>query len=110
MTFFAHGGISITTFVMYVHMINRTFKPQISSTFNFDRVSDGKMAYVLKCGFCKKLLLYQCNSDHLPTFFILSSLLGGFAVALLLHPLKSDNLKKKVDNWSELHSEKKYYL
>jgi hypothetical protein len=27
----------------------------------------------------------------LPTFLILSSLLGGFAVALLLHPPKSDN-------------------
>ena len=23
----------------------------------------------LKCGFCKKLLLYECNSDQLPTFF-----------------------------------------
>ena len=24
---------------------------------------------ILKCGFCKKLLLYECNSDQLPTFF-----------------------------------------
>jgi len=41
----------------------------------------------------------------LPTFFILSSLLGGFAVALLLHPPKSDDkIKKKVSNWSELQS------
>ena len=23
----------------------------------------------LKCGFCKKLLLHECNSDQLPTFF-----------------------------------------
>ena len=23
----------------------------------------------LKCGFCKKLPLYECNSDQLPTFF-----------------------------------------
>ena len=23
----------------------------------------------VKCGFCKKLLLYECNSDQLPTFF-----------------------------------------
>ena len=36
---------------------------------------------LLKCGFCKKLLLYECNSDQLPTFFIPSSLLDGFAVA-----------------------------
>jgi hypothetical protein len=50
----------------------------------------------LKCGFCKKLLLYECISDQLPTFFILSSLLGGFAVVLLLHPPKSeDKMKKK---------------
>ena len=25
---------------------------------------------VLKCGFCKNLLLYECNSDQLPTFFL----------------------------------------
>ena len=31
----------------------------------------------LKCGFCKKLPLYECNSDQLPTFFILLSLLSG---------------------------------
>ena len=23
----------------------------------------------LKCGFCKKLLIYECNSDQFPTFF-----------------------------------------
>ena len=39
-----------------------------------------------------------------PLFFILSSLLGGFSVALLLHPPKSDDKIKKVGNWSELHS------
>ena len=49
----------------------------------------------LKCGFCKKLLLYECNSDQLPTFFILSSLSGGFAIALLLHPPRSDDKMKK---------------
>ena len=38
------------------------------------------------------------DSDQLPTFFfILSSRLGGFAFALLLHPPKSDDkMKKKV--------------
>ena len=30
----------------------------------------------LKCGFCKKLLLCECNYDQLSTFFILSSLLA----------------------------------
>ena len=63
-----------------------------------------EMVLILKCGFCKNLLLYECNSDQLPTFFILSSLLGGFAVALLLHPPKSDDKMRKVGNWSELHS------
>ena len=31
----------------------------------------------------------------LPTFIILSSLFGGFTVALLLHPSKSDDKMKK---------------
>ena len=66
---------------------------------------DFKMLTQLKCGFCKKLLLYEYNSDQLSTFFILSSHLGGFAVALLLHPPKSDDkITKKLGNWSELHS------
>ena len=56
-----------------------------------------KNPFLVKCGFCMKLLLYQCNFDQLPTFFILSSLLGGFAVALLLYPPKSDDKWKK---WS----------
>ena len=43
----------------------------------------------------------------------LSSLLGGFGVALLLHPPKSDakngqEMFNIVFNWSEVHSEKKY--
>jgi hypothetical protein len=45
----------------------------------------------------------------------LSSLLGGFGFALLLHPRKSDDkngqeMLKILFNWSEVHSEKKYYL
>ena len=47
----------------------------------------------LMCGFCKKLHLYALTSC--PLFFILSSLMGGFAVALLLHPPKSDDKMKK---------------
>ena len=50
---------------------------------------------ILKCGFCKELFLYECNSDQFPLVFILSSLLGGFAVALLLHPPKSNDKMKK---------------
>ena len=33
---------------------------------------------MVKCGFCKKLLLEEWNGDQLPTFFICSSLLGGW--------------------------------
>ena len=41
---------------------------------------------------------------------ILLSLLGGFAVALLLHPPKSDEKNvQEMLNWSEVRS-KKYYL
>jgi hypothetical protein len=39
-----------------------------------------------------------------PLFLILSSLLGGFAIALPLHSPKSDDKMKKVGNWSRLHS------
>ena len=35
----------------------------------------------------------------------------GFAVALLLHPPKSDDKNvQEMFTWSEVHSEKKYYL
>ena len=49
-----------------------------------------RFEWQLKCGF-----LYECKSDKLPSFFILSSLLGGFAVVLLLHPPKSDDEMKR---------------
>ena len=42
---------------------------------------------IFKCEFCKKLLLYECNSDQLPTFFILSSLLGGCNSKVTANPL-----------------------
>ena len=35
------------------------------------------------------------------------NILGGFAIALLLHPAKSDD---KDFNWSEVYLKKKYYL
>ena len=54
--------------------------------------------YLFKCRFCKKLLLYKCNSDQLPTFFILSSLLGGFAVAFAVAP--TQNEKRVSGQWS----------
>ena len=56
----------------------------------------------LKCGFCKKLLLYNRTPDQLPTFFILSSLLGGCNSKATANPPKSDDRMKKVGNWSEL--------
>ena len=53
------------------------------------------MECILKCGFCKKLLLYECNSDQLPTFFILSSLLGGCNTKATANPPKNDDRMKK---------------
>ena len=44
--------------------------------------------------------------EHFLTIF--SSLLGGFVVALLLHPPKSDDKNgQEMFNWSEVHLEKK---
>ena len=72
---------------------------------------EDKVSGRLRFGFGKKLLLYECNFDELPTFFILSSLLCGFAVALLLQPPKSDDKNgQEMFNWSEAHSKKEYYL
>ena len=51
-------------------------------------------------------LLFRMQLWPVAHFF--HSLLGAFAVALLLHPPKSE--WKIVGNWSELHSKKKYYL
>ena len=52
----------------------------------------GFRRFLLKYGFCKKLLLSECNSDQLNISWpFLSSLLREFGVALLLHPPKSDD-------------------
>ena len=48
----------------------------------------------LKCGFCRKLLLYECNSDQLPTFF---SFCHHFWVGLLLLCCCTN---QKKGNWS----------
>ena len=60
--------------------------------------------------FLMNLWSVEHNVEH-----FLSSLLGEFGVALLLHPPKSDDkngqeMFKEMFNWSEVHSEKKYYL
>ena len=40
-----------------------------------------------------------------------SSLMPGFAVALLLHPPKNDDKNgQEMFNWSEVHSKNKYYV
>ena len=39
MAVFAHGGISIKLFVMYVHYHKLNFKPQISPIFHFEYVN-----------------------------------------------------------------------
>ena len=57
---------------------------------------------LLKCGFCKKLLLYECNSHQLPTLFHFVITLGGCKAQA--NPPKSDDRMKKVGNWLELHS------
>ena len=59
---------------------------------------------MLKCGFCKKLLLYECNSDQLPTFFIFGWVQQQSNSKATANPPKSDNRMKKVVNWSDLHS------
>ena len=43
----------------------------------------------LKCGFNKKLLLYECNSDPLPTFCL-------FGVNATANPSKSDDRMKQA--------------
>ena len=67
---------------------------------------------ILKYGFCMKLLLSECNSDQLNISWpFFSSLLGGFGVALLLHPPKSDDKNgQEMFNWSELHLERSNFL
>ena len=67
--------------------------------------------YILKYGFCKKLLLSECNSDQLNISWpFLSSLLGGFNSKATANPPKSDDKNgQEMFNWSEDHSEKKYY-
>ena len=47
--------------------------------------------------------------EHFLTIFVIT--LGGFGVALLLHSPKSDDKNgQEMFNWSEFHSDKKYYL
>ena len=67
-------------------------------------LTEKTMQELLKCGFCLKLLLYKCKSDQLPTFWILSSLLGGWNSKATANPPKSDDRMQKIGNWSELHS------
>ena len=45
--------------------------------------------------FVRSYFFTNATLTSCPLFFILSSLLGGFAVALLLHPPKSDDKMKK---------------
>ena len=47
MTWCVHGGISKKNSYGISTYDNWNFKPQISSTFHFDRVSDGQMAHIL---------------------------------------------------------------
>ena len=54
------------------------------------------IAFLLKYGFYKKYFFYAGISDQLNISWpFLSSLLGGFAVPLLLHPPKNDDKNGK---------------
>jgi hypothetical protein len=66
----------------------------------------------LKYGFCKKLLLLECNSDQLNISWpFLSSLFGGCNSKATLNPPKSDEKNgQEMFNWSELHSERSNFL
>jgi hypothetical protein len=61
---------------------------------------------LLISGFAKVSILQEVLLFRLPTFF--HRLLGGCNSKATANPPKSE--WKKMGNWSELHSEKKYYL
>ena len=65
------------------------------------------MDFISSISFPNEPLISWTFLDH----FCHHTILGGFAVALLLHPPKSDDKNgQEMFNWSEIHSEKKYYL
>ena len=72
--------------------------------YNFSLCSNFQCT-LLKCGFCKKLLLYEFNSDQLPTFFHFVITFGWVQQQSNSKPTqKWWQNEKKVGNWSELHS------
>ena len=53
-----------------VQIVRNSLKMQWSEIiFEENPIPNKKRYLTLKCGFCKKLHLYECNSDQLPTFF-----------------------------------------
>ena len=67
---------------------------------NKPEINNKEIDKYLKCGFCKKLLLYECNSDQLLTFF---SFCHHFWVGLLLlcyctHPKVMTKMLKKCSS------------
>ena len=69
-TLFAHGGVSIKLFMVYISTYHKwMFKLQISSIFHFDRASDNWMAHVLGV----KYLALQTFDFSIPTPKVLAS-------------------------------------
>ena len=62
-TFFAHGGISMKLFVMYLNIINKTLKQRIPPIFHFECVNKVwisiKALDTKKCGLFGQLQLYS---------------------------------------------------
>jgi hypothetical protein len=54
----------------------------------------GNAKIILKCGFCKKLLLYECNSDQWPTFFFHHFRVDATAKQQQIHPKVMTERKK----------------
>ena len=52
---------------------------------------------LLKCGFCKKLLLYECNSDQFTKVRFASFLSGGFITAVVVNPPESKLAKRTYE-------------
>ena len=88
--------------------------PQVRLKMNDKKPSKFQFYFtrVLMYGFCKKLLLSECNSDQLNISWpFLSSLLGGCNSKATANPHKSDDKNcQEMFNWSELHSERSNFL
>ena len=76
-------------------LVRQPYQTASSDTFQMEETKiiwppqNTNLHHPLNYGLCKKLPLYKCNFDQLPTFFI---------------KIRFFLLMKKEGNWSELHS------